>query len=102
VKQEEEDVVRRTAALARLSIGGDEAARLGRDFERILAAFRDLATLDLEGAKGMERAGGDEAGLRPDEPAPAPPTLGTELALRAAPEREDGFFRVPKTVGGQG
>jgi len=100
--KEEEDVVRRTAALARLSIDGDEAVRLGRDFERILAAFRDLATLDLTGAEGVERAGGDDAAPRADEPAGSPPVLGTELALRAAPEREDGFFRVPKTVGGRG
>jgi aspartyl-tRNA(Asn)/glutamyl-tRNA(Gln) amidotransferase subunit C len=98
---EEEDLVRRTAALARLSIGGEEAARLGRDFERILAAFRDLATLDLAGAEGMERGGGDEAPLRPDEPAPAPPSLGAELVLRAAPQREDAFFGVPKTLGGR-
>ena len=91
MKNEEEDVVRRTAALARLSIGGDEAARLGRDFERILAAFRDLATLDLAGAGSSGRRG-----------ASSPPTLGTELALRAAPERENGFFSVPKTVGGRG
>jgi aspartyl-tRNA(Asn)/glutamyl-tRNA(Gln) amidotransferase subunit C len=99
---EEEDLVRRTAALARISIDGEEAARLGRDFERILAAFQHLATLDLEGAEGMERGGGDAARLRADEPAPAPPTLGAELTLRAAPEREDGFFRVPKTLGGRG
>lgn len=94
--------MRRTAALARLSLDDEEAVRLGRDFERILGAFRDLATLDLAGAEGMERGGGDEAELRADEPAPAPPTLGAELALRAAPEREDGFFRVPKTIGGRG
>jgi aspartyl-tRNA(Asn)/glutamyl-tRNA(Gln) amidotransferase subunit C len=98
---EDEEVVRRTAALARLSIDGPEAARLARDFGRILAAFRDLATLDVEGAAGMERGGGDDAPLRPDEPAPAPPSLGTELALRNAPAREDGFFRVPKTLGGR-
>ncbi len=93
------DPLARTALLARLSIGGEEAARLARDFERILASFRDLLEADIEGVEGVERAGGDAAEPRADEPAEP---LGAEPLLGVAPEREGAFFRVPKTIGGRG
>ncbi|MEM7308542.1 MAG: Asp-tRNA(Asn)/Glu-tRNA(Gln) amidotransferase subunit GatC [Planctomycetota bacterium] len=88
--------VRKTAALARLSIGDDEAERLGRDFTRILAAFQRLqdAPLPADGAAAADDA---RAELRADE---ARPSLAPDAALANAPEREGDFYRVPKTVGG--
>lgn len=94
----EEELVRRTAALAQLSIDADECAQLGRDFARILASFESLASLEVSGAAPMVRAGGEQAELRADEPAPS---LPLDAAMGAAPAREDDFYRVPRTVGGE-
>ncbi|MBK7643808.1 MAG: Asp-tRNA(Asn)/Glu-tRNA(Gln) amidotransferase subunit GatC [Planctomycetes bacterium] len=90
--------VRRIAALARLEVGEEEARGLGETFERILGHFQVLARLDVSALE-------DEVGpIRPAEQRRADrPALSfpVELALRGAPAREDDFYRVPKTVGGE-
>lgn len=93
------DVVLKIAALARLDIRGEEAARLSAQFARILEQFRVLETLDVTGVDPM--IGGLDATramnvLRRDEPRPG---LSAEDALRNAPARMEDFYRVPKTVG---
>lgn len=88
-------LVRATAELARLEITDEEAERLAPQFARILEAFRELASLDVEGVSGVARMGGDDAVVRPDEPRPS---LPVDAVLDAAPERIDDFFGVPKTV----
>jgi aspartyl/glutamyl-tRNA(Asn/Gln) amidotransferase C subunit len=94
-----EALVRRTAALARLDVSPEDAVELGRDFERILGAFRTLAA---SGDDGVEEDAGlaSEPRLRADVPVPfADPAR----LLRAAPEAElgpaGGFLAVPKTIG---
>ncbi len=94
-----EELVRRTAALARLEVTDQEVARLAPQFARILAAFEALAEIDVAGAETMERAGRAEPMERADEERPA---LGCEAALGNAPRREGDYFSVPKTVGGPG
>ncbi len=93
------ETVRRTAALARLEITDEEAERLGPQFARILAAFRVLASLDVEGAEAMTHASGEESVLRADEERPS---LPVDAALSNAPRRVDDFYGVPKTIGGDG
>ena len=97
--QSDEELVRRTAALARLEVTPEEVARLAPQFARILAAFETLAALDVAGAESMERAGRGEPCCRADEERPSP---GAEAVLRNAPAREGDFFSVPKTIGGEG
>jgi aspartyl-tRNA(Asn)/glutamyl-tRNA(Gln) amidotransferase subunit C len=97
MSQPDPELVRRTAALARLSITDEEARALAPQFARILAAFGTLAELELDDGEAMVRAGGDQAVLRDDEPRPS---LAPDAVLRNAPEREDDFYRVPRTVGG--
>jgi len=92
------ETVRRIAALARLDVGADEARELARQFERILGHFQVLARLDVA---GVEEAAGPPHSAdqrRADLPRPS---LGLEQVLAQAPARVEGFYRVPKTVGGE-
>jgi aspartyl-tRNA(Asn)/glutamyl-tRNA(Gln) amidotransferase subunit C len=91
------DTVRKVAALARLKVAPDEELRLAQQFGRILAAFHELAELDVAGAPEMAAPVRGAAVLRADE---ARASLPRERLLGGAPEREGEFYRVPKTVGG--
>jgi len=93
----DEDLVRRTAELARLSITDEEAARFAPQFARILAHFQTLAEVDLEGVEPTTGASGLCDVLRADEPRES---LPPEEALANAPERIEDFYSVPKTIGG--
>ncbi len=95
---EDEDLVRRTAALARLSITDEEAARLAPQFARILEHFQVLSAADLGDAED-EGAAPLRDVLRRDEPRPC---LSQDEALANAPARDGEFYAVPKTVGGEG
>jgi len=92
------DTVRATARLARLDVRDDEIDALGEQFARILTAFETLAELDVEGVEPTSGAPRLAKGLRSDEPRPS---LDRERVLELAPRRQDGFFEVPRTVGGE-
>ena len=91
------DTVLATARLARLEVGPDEAERLGAQFQRILAAFESLSTLDVEGVEAMTGPCELTDVVREDRPRPS---LPPEEALRNAPATVDDHYSVPKTVGG--
>ena len=107
------DLVKKTAALARLRVDDAEAEELGRDFTRILQAFEGLTGLDVAnvepmvggpgGTPGLAGAGGPGTTLtdvtRADEPRPG---LERDRVLGCAPDARDGFYAVPKTIGGDG
>lgn len=86
------------AALARLDVTPGEAAELGAQFVRTLAHFEGLARLDLSGVEPLASPSGAVNVLRADVPEPS---FEPERLLANAPEREDDFYRVPKTVGGE-
>ncbi len=90
------ETVRRTAHLARLALPEAELARHVPQFERILEAFQVLAQFEGAAAIGAEPA--PLARVHPDEPRPS---LSPARALAGAPEVVEGFFAVPKTVGGE-
>jgi len=90
-----EDVLRRTAELARLELSEEELGALAPGFARILGAFEALSRWPLEDAPATSPA----PRSRPDEPRPS---LDRGALLARAPEPLDGFFGVPKTVGGEG
>ncbi len=92
------ETVRQVAALARLELDAAEAAALGRQFGRILEQFQELAALDVAGVEPMLHAAQGENVVREDLPAPS---LPREAALSNAPAPCDGFYSVPKTVGGE-
>ena len=87
------------AALARLEVGPDEARKLGPQLAAILAHFQVLAELDVEGVEPTTGAADLADVTRADEPRPSPPR---EVLLENAPDRREGFYGVPKTIGGEG
>ena len=93
-----ESVVRRAAALARIELSGDEIARLGPQFEQILASFHALGEVELGPDEGSGEIESDAPGVtRTDTPWPS---LPADRALDGAPHRIEDFYGVPKTIGG--
>jgi len=90
-------LVRRTAALARLHVTDEEAEQLGRQFGRILEAFRVLGELELDEDEEQDAPAAAETVLRDDEPRPSWPR---EALVERAPDQDGEHYRVPKTVGG--
>jgi len=93
------ETMRKTAHLARLDIGEAEMAKLAGQFARILEAFQAISKLDVEGVEPMTGPADLSDVTREDRPRPS---LERERLLENAPERENEYFRVPKTVGGEG
>jgi aspartyl/glutamyl-tRNA(Asn/Gln) amidotransferase C subunit len=89
------ETVRTLARLARLALTAEEERRLAPDLQRILAAFEVLAR---HAAVAAPVPPSGAARTRGDEPQPSMPRA--EL-LAAASATADGFFSVPKTVGGE-
>ena len=89
------DEVRRIAELARLEIPEAKLDRLAGELSKVLDFAATLNRLDLEGLAPSQFAPAD-APLREDVVNGR--RLARETALAAAPEREDGFFRVPPVV----
>jgi aspartyl-tRNA(Asn)/glutamyl-tRNA(Gln) amidotransferase subunit C len=86
--------VARIARLARLKVEPDEAARLAKELDRIVAFIDSLKQVELpEGAESLTYFGQDVA--RADE---AGACLPREDALRNAPVQDGEFFLVPKIV----
>ena len=89
------DEVKRIAELARLEIPEAKLERLAGELSKVLDFAATLNRLDLAGLEPSQFAPGD-APLRED--AVNGRRLSREAALAAAPDREDGFFRVPPVV----
>lgn len=90
-----EDLLVHLETLARLELSPEERTRLRADLERILDYVEAINALDLSGVEPMTRPVEEAGGFRADAPRPS---LPQEEVLANAPEREDGFFRVPRSV----
>lgn len=91
-----EDTIRRSAALARLELSEEEIRALVPQFARILDAFRQLAAFRAPEELGQQ---GEGAGrVRADSPVPS---LARERQMAGAPRTLEGFYAVPRTVGGE-
>jgi aspartyl-tRNA(Asn)/glutamyl-tRNA(Gln) amidotransferase subunit C len=88
------DQVLHVATLARLALSEEEVERLGGQLDAILDAVSKVSELDLDDVPPTSHPLDLVNVLADDEPAPS---LPRELALKNAPEAEDGFFRVPPT-----
>ena len=89
------DEVRRIAELARLEIPEAKLDRMAGELSQVLDFAATLNRLELDGLEPSTFAPAD-APLRAD--AVNGRRLGRDAALAGAPEREDGFFRVPPVV----
>lgn len=92
------DEVEHVARLARLAITPDEAERLTHELAGILEHADDVAALDLADIPPTAHPLPLVNVLRRDE---ARATLPREEVLAAAPEVEDGRFRVPRILDGE-
>src|SRR5215831_8470211 len=89
------DEVERIAELARLEIPAEKLDKLAGELSKVLDFAATLTRLDLKGCEASQFAPAD-APLRED--ATNGRRLARDLALAAAPAREDGFFQVPPVV----
>lgn len=87
--------VEHVARLARLALRDDEIERLTIELGAVLDHAADVAALDLEGVPPTAHPLPLRNVLRPDE---VRPTLAREEVLAAAPDAEEGCFRVPRIL----
>ncbi|TFU17669.1 Asp-tRNA(Asn)/Glu-tRNA(Gln) amidotransferase subunit GatC [Thermus tengchongensis] len=83
------ELLRKLEGLAKLRLSPEEETLLLDDLKRILEFVDALPRVE------EEREGETPGRLREDEPKPS---LSQEEALSVAPEKEEGFFRVPKVL----
>ena len=86
------DEVLHVARLARLALTDEEVERLGAQLNAILEAVGKVGELDLEGVEPTAHPLDLVNVWAEDEPRPS---LRVDEALANAPDREEGYFRVP-------
>ncbi len=89
------ELLQHLEALARIHLDDGERARMQRDLEQILEHFEALRALNLDDEEEMVRPIALVNRLRDDAPEAE---LETERALSVATERDDGFFKVPRSI----
>ena len=87
--------VQHLALLARLDLTADEQGAMLADLNKMLGYFEKLQELDTEGVPEMQRPISLSNVLREDAPGPM---FAQAQVLELAPESQDGFVRVPRTV----
>lgn len=87
--------VEHVARLARLALTEEEIERLTGDLAAVLDHAADVAALALDGVPPTAHPLPLRNVLRADEVAP---TLDRDEVLAAAPDAEDGRFRVPRIL----
>jgi aspartyl-tRNA(Asn)/glutamyl-tRNA(Gln) amidotransferase subunit C len=88
--------VEATARLARILLGKEEIDGFTTQLGSILAHMETLGELDTAEVEPLAHVLPLKNVLRPDA---ARPSIGADLALREAPDKAGGFFRVPKVLG---
>jgi len=91
----EEDLLEKTASLARLELSAAEKEALAPQFAAILAHFQVLASVEVEGVPPTLGATELCDVRRPDEPRPSGPF---EALLDNAPDRRGPHFGVPRVI----
>jgi len=87
--------VEHVARLARLVLTDDERTRYTGQLNEILAYVEKLKELDVDGVVPMAHAIPLENVFRPDR---VRPSFDREDMLANAPERSEGFFKVPRIL----
>ncbi len=83
------------ARLARLALTPEEKARIGEQLAKILTYIDTLNRLGTEGVEPTTHAVPVVNVMRDDEVGPC---LSPDEALANAPDRVEGFFRVPRII----
>ena len=90
------DEVAKVARLARLALTDEELARATVQLGDIVDHFADIDELDLDDVEPMTQPYPLTNVLRDDV---VQPTLDRDEVLAAAPDVEDGRFKVPPIIG---
>jgi aspartyl-tRNA(Asn)/glutamyl-tRNA(Gln) amidotransferase subunit C len=85
--------VEHVAKLARLALTEDEKTLYAQQLGKIMDYFDQLQTVDTTGIEPLAHPLPITNVMREDEVVPPP---GREVLLRNAPDKERGYFRVPK------
>lgn len=83
------------AGLARLKLTPQEQDAMQTDLNNILGYFQQLSAVDTEGLEEMQRPVALVNVLRDDVPGAV---FDPEVLAALAPEMQEGFVRVPRTV----
>jgi len=83
------------ARLARLEFSDAEKVTLSVELSQILQYMEKLNELDTEGVEPLSHPTELVNIMRPDE---IKPSFTPEEALKNAPAKQDGFFKVPKVI----
>jgi len=89
------DEARRVAELAHLEFDDAGLDRMAGEMTKILTYIDQLNEVDVE---GFEEHDATVTPFREDEPRPS---VDRELVARNAPAWREGFFVVPKVIGGE-
>ena len=87
---------RRVADLAHLEFDDPGLERMAAEMTKILTYIDQLSAVDVEGFSDEPSAA--PTPLRDDEPRPG---IDQDLVAQNAPSFADGFFLVPKVIGGE-
>jgi aspartyl-tRNA(Asn)/glutamyl-tRNA(Gln) amidotransferase subunit C len=90
------DEAARIAALAHLDFDEPSLERMAAEMTKILTYIDQLREVDVEGFE--EHADSNATPFREDVPRPS---IDRAFAERNAPDWIDGFFVVPKVIGGE-
>ena len=93
--------VEKIAALARLELTPEETDSFTQQLGSILEyidKLNELDTADVPPMSHCSTAGSDTEYARRDDA--VTPSLGRQTATENAPDSEDGYFKVPKVIGG--
>lgn len=89
----------KVARLARLDIDDTQVEHFTEQLAKVIEHFKDVDALDLSAVEPMTQAYPLRNVLRDDV---EQPTLDRDEVLAAAPDAEEGRFRVPPIIGLEG
>jgi len=89
------DAVKHVAHLARLAVTEEEAEKLSEDMNEIIHYAEQLNEVDTEGIEPTTHVLDLKNVMRKDEPKE---WITQEDALKNAPDKQDGQFRVPSIL----
>ena len=89
------DLIKYLEKLARITLSEDEEKKVGNELQDILTYIDMLNELDTDGVKAMSHCFPVTNVMREDEVAPS---MSPDEIVANAPESQDGYFVVPKTV----
>lgn len=91
----DQKTIEHIAKLARLKVGGEEAAEYGEQLTKVLAHFQQISKINTENVEPLVTPSEIEFYLREDK---AQVSAQTEELLQNAPEKAGNLFKVPPVV----